>query len=32
MFAHLDKGIDVKFETQLKGKAMSAIMHEVLQR
>lgn len=30
MFAHLSSSIDVKFETQLKGKAMSAIMRDVL--
>ena len=32
MFAHLDKGIDVKFETQLKGKVMSDIIRKVLQK
>ncbi len=30
LFAHLDSDIEVKFETQLRGKAMSEIMREVM--
>jgi type III restriction enzyme len=32
LFAHLDSSIDVKFKTQLRGKAMSEIMREVMGR
>ena len=30
LFAHLDSGIEVKFETQLRGRVMSEIMREVM--
>ena len=32
LFAHFDSDIEVKFETQLRGKVMSEIMREVMER